>query len=63
MKWLKKIWELAGTKSGSAKLIAIGCIPLTLWNILFISESPLFNAAMVALNCLMLLLAVVDNED
>ena len=63
MKFLKKIWEMAGTEKGSAILISVGCVPLTLINALLISESPELNAVMVALNCLLILWAVVAHED
>lgn len=63
MKWWKKLWEMAGTESGSAKIIAFGCVPITLLNLLLIDETPILNAAMVLLNGIMILLAVTHDDD
>ena len=59
MKLLKEIWRMAGDKRGSCWLIALSCIPLTLYNVLILSPS----AAMVGLNLIMILIAATENDE
>ena len=63
MKWLKRLWQMTGDKRWTCRLIAIGCVPLTLFDVLFVSPSPECSAAMVGLNGLMILIAATEGKD
>ena len=63
MKLLKEIWRMAGDKRGSCWLIALSCIPLTLYNVLILSPSASWSAAMVGLNLIMFLIAATEKGE
>ena len=62
VKHIKELWRMMGDKRYTCPLLALGCVPLTLYNAVFISPSPKWSLAMVGLNVLMLLMAATDDE-
>ena len=63
MKFLKKLWDLTGDERWTCTLIATMCIPMTLYTVLLISESPMLDAFMVALNVVMFIIAKLERDD
>ena len=63
MKYLKELWRMMGDKRYTCPLIALGCVPLTLYNAVFISPSSKWSLAMVGLNVLMFLIAIDDDDE
>lgn len=63
MKYLKRLRDLAHTKRGTCTLIAASCVPITLYNVIIISPSAMWSAAMVGLNVLMFAIAAGENDE
>ena len=63
MKYLKRLRDMTHTKRGTCTLIAASCIPLTLYNVLIISPSLTWSAAMVRLNVLMFVIAAGETDE
>lgn len=63
MSWLKRLWQMTADKRYTCRLIAFGCIPMTLYNVAFLSTSGEMTAAMIGLNGLMLLIAATESDD
>ena len=63
MKYLKELWRMMGERRYTCPLIAAGCVPLTLYNAVFISPSVGWSVAMVGLNALMFLIAFDDDDE
>lgn len=63
MKYLKKLWEMTRDKNCTCTLIASACIPLTFYNVMFLSPSAGWSVAMVGLNVLMFIIAAGEGDD
>lgn len=63
MKYIKKLWTRLGEEKFSMWTITGGCVLLTIYNVIFTSNLPEFNALMVLLNVVMIFAAVMGGED
>ncbi len=68
MKFLKRLWQMTRDKRYTCRLIAAGCVPLTFYNVMFLSPSANWSSAnwslaMVGLNLLMWIIAVTETDD
>ena len=63
MKLLKEIWRLMGDEQGSLQIIAVACIPLTVYAMIFFDDVPALNALQVILNMFLLWLAFLTKPD
>ena len=63
MKYLKELWRMMGDKRYTCPLLALGCVPLTFYNAVFVSPSPNWLLAMVGLNALMFIIAIDDDDE
>ena len=63
MKFLKRLWQMTRYKRYTCRLIAAGCVPLTFYNVMFLSPSANWSLAMVGLNLLMWIIAVTETDD
>ena len=63
MKFLKKLWDLTGDERWTCTLISVLCVPMTIYTVLFFSESTVLTAFAVALNVLMFVIAKLERDD
>lgn len=63
MNWLKRLWQMTKDKRYTCRLIAAGCVPLTFYNVMFLSPSTNWSLAMVGLNLLMWIIALTETDD
>ena len=61
MKFLKKFWNKLGEEKFSSRIMVVGCTAITIYNLLFTSNLPEFNALMIFLNGAMIFAAVMED--
>lgn len=63
IKKLEKLWAKLGEEKFSMWTITGGCVLLTIYNVIFTSNLPEFNALMMLLNVVMIFATVMGGED
>ena len=63
MKLLKEIWRLMGDEQGSLQIMAVACIPMTVYAMIFFDDVPELNALQVILNMFLLWMAFLTEPD
>lgn len=63
MKLIKKLWAKLGEEKFSMWTMTGGCVLLTIYNVMFTSNLPEFNALMMFLNVVMIFATIMGGDE
>lgn len=63
MKLIKKLWTKLGEEKFSMQVMTGGCVLLTIYNVIFMSNLPEFNALMMFINAVMIFATIMGDDD